>query len=91
MNDPPSFTQSSMLARSVTQHCAIAVLVTFIPFSPASAATRMSNPWNMLCEDVLSPPLRGEAHALAFGKLAAPQFKFDAPIWLRLPAMSNCT
>lgn len=92
MTVPLNFTCAPMLARSVTQLCSIALLVNFVPFLPASAATRMNNPWNMLvCEDVLPPLHFGEAHALAFRKLAAPQPKFDKPIRRRLPATFDCT
>lgn len=93
MTNPPSLTCASMLARRATKLCSIALFVAFAPFGPASAEARSNSHWNALvCEDMLPPTPLGEAHALAsMKKVAAPQPKFDEPIWRRLPALLDCT
>jgi hypothetical protein len=92
MTDPPNLTCAPTQAR-MTKLCSIALFVTFAPFWSASAAARTNSHWNTLvCEDILPLTPLGEAHALASRKLlAAPQPKFDQPVWRRLPALLDCT
>ena len=91
MTDPPSLTCVSMPARP-TKLCSIALFVVFASFWSASAAAKTNSHWNTLvCEDILPLTPLGEAHALASRKMAAPQPKFDQPVWRRLPALLDCT
>lgn len=92
MTDPPGLTCASTPVRNATKLCPIALFVIFAPFLSASAAARTNNHWNTLvCEDILPLTPLGEARALASRKLAAPQPKFDQPVWRRLPARLDCT
>jgi hypothetical protein len=50
------------------------------------------NSWKApVCEDILPTASLWEAQGLAFRKAAAPQRKFEDPVWRRLPALTHCT